>query len=70
MKYLHVLSDRCVADGVGCSRDGGLTAVAAATAVQAGHVDPIQVIVVLSSPVAQRFILTVLIAPANVTQQL
>lgn len=64
----HVLSDRCVADGVGCSRDGGLAAVAAATAVQAGHVDPVQVIMVLPSPVAQRLIFTVLLAPANITR--
>lgn len=65
LKYLHVLSDRCIADGVGCSRDGGLAAVAAATAVKAGHVDPVQVIMVLPSPVAQRLILTVLVAPAK-----
>lgn len=68
LKYLHVLSDWCVADGVGCSRDGGLAAVAAATAVQAGHVDPVQVIVVLPSPVAQRLVLAVIIAPANITK--
>lgn len=68
VKYLHVFSDRCVADSVGCSRDGGLAAVAAAAAVQAGHVDAVQVIMVLSSPVAQRLILAVLLAPANITQ--
>lgn len=68
VKYLHVLSDRCVADGVGRSGDGGLAAVAAATAVQAGHVDPVQVILVLPSPVAQRLILAVLVTPANIIQ--
>lgn len=68
VKHLHVLGDRRVANCVGCSRDGGLAAVAAATAVQAGHVDPVQVVVVLPPAVAQRLILTVLIVPASVTQ--
>lgn len=55
---------------MGGSWDGGLAAVAAATAVQAGHVDAVQVIMVLSSPVAQRLILTVLVAPTDITQHL
>lgn len=63
---LHVFCHRCVADGVGGSRDGRLTAVAAATAVQTGHVDPVQVIRVLPSPVAQRLVLTVVLAPAKI----
>lgn len=63
--HLHVLCDRCVADGVGSSRDGGLAAVAAAAAVQAGHVDPVQVVVVLPAPVAQRLVLAVLPTPAE-----
>lgn len=68
MGGLHVLSDGGVADSVGSSRDGGLAAVAAAAAVQAGHVDAVQVVMVLSSSVAQRLHLAVLLAPANATQ--
>lgn len=64
---LHVLCDRCVADGVGCSGDAGLAAIAAATAVQAGHVDPVEVIVVLPASVAQQLVLTVLLASAKPT---
>lgn len=66
--HLHVLCDWCITDGVGSSRDGGLAAVAATAAVQAGHVDPVQVVVVLPPPVAQRLIFAVLATPANVTQ--
>lgn len=67
---LHVFSHRCVADCVGCGRDGRLTAITASTAVQTGHVDPVQVIVVLPSSVAQRLILTVFIlTPANTTKR-
>lgn len=66
--YLHVLCDRCITNGVGSSRDGRLAAVAAAAAVQAGHVDPVQVVMVLPPAVAQRLILAVLATPANVTQ--
>lgn len=65
---LHVFRDRCVADGVGCSRDGGLAAVTAATAVQAGHVDPVEIIMVLPPSVAQGLILAVFIAPAHETK--
>lgn len=61
--HLHVLGDWGVADCVGCGWDGGLTAVAAAAAVQAGHVDPVQVVVVLSSSVAQGLVLAVLVGP-------
>lgn len=50
---------------MGGSRDGGLAAVAAAAAVQAGHVDPVQVVVVLPPPVAQRLVLAVLVTPAK-----
>lgn len=50
---------------MGRGRDGGLAAVAAATAVQAGHVDPVQVVVVLPSSVAQRLVLAVLLGPAE-----
>lgn len=66
---LHVFSDRCVADGVGCSRDGRFAAVTAATAVQAGHVDPVEVIMVLPSSMAQGLVLAVFITPANTTKQ-
>lgn len=68
MTYLHVLCDRGIADGVGSRRDGGLAAVAAAAAVQAGHVNPVQVVVVLPPAVAQRLILAVLAAPARHTK--
>lgn len=47
---LHVFSDRGIADGVSCCRDAGFAAIATATAVKAGHVHPVQVIMVLSSP--------------------
>lgn len=62
----HVLGDRCVADGVGGGRDGRLAAVAAAAAVQAGHVHAVQVVVVLPPSVAQRLVLAVFVAPADV----
>lgn len=62
---LHVLCDGCVADGVGCSRDGGLATIAATTAVQARHVNPVQIIMVLPPSMAQRLVLTVLLAPAK-----
>lgn len=65
---LHVLCDRCVADSVGCGGDGRLAAVAAATAVEAGHVDPVQAVVVLPSSVAQRLVFAVFIAPANTSR--
>lgn len=52
---------------MGSSRDGGLAAVAAAAAVQAGHVDPVQVVVVLPPPVAQGLVLAVLVTPAKAT---
>lgn len=61
----HVLSDRCVADGVGGGRNGRLAAVAAAAAVQAGHVHAVQVVVVLPPSVAQRLVLAVFVTPAD-----
>lgn len=61
----HVLCDRGVADCVGCSRNGGLAAVAAAAAVQTGHVDPVQIFMVLSSSGAQGLILTLLVTAEN-----
>lgn len=65
-KLLHVLCDRRVADCVGRGGDGGLAAVAAAAAVQAGHVDSVQVVVVWPPSVAQRVFLAVVVAaPAN-----
>lgn len=66
--YLHVLCDWCITDSVGSSRNGGLAAVAATAAVQAGHVDPVQVVMVLPPPVAHRLILAVLATPADITQ--
>lgn len=62
----HVLCDGCVADGVGGGLDGRLAAEAAAAAVQAGHVHAVQVVVVLPPSVAQRLVLAVVVAPANV----
>ena len=55
--HSHVLGDRCVADGVRGRGDAGLAAVAAATAVQAGHVHAVQVLVVLPAAVAQGVVL-------------
>lgn len=66
---LHVLSDRCVADSVGGSRDGCFAAITAPTAVQTGHVDPVEVIMVLPSSVAQGLVLTVFIIPARSTKE-
>lgn len=60
----HVLRDGGVANGVCCSRDAGLAAVAAATAVQAGHVDAVQVVVVLqSASVGHGLLLAVRLVP-------
>lgn len=62
--YSHVLRDGGVANGVCCSRDAGLAAVAAATAVQAGHVDAVQVVMVLqSASVGHGLLLAVRLVP-------
>lgn len=42
--YSHVLSNGCIADGVGSGRDAVLAAVAATTAVQAGHVHAVEAV--------------------------
>ncbi len=60
----HVLRNRSVADSV-CSscRDAGLAAVAAAAAVETGHVHLVQVIMILSASRSHGHLLTVLIRP-------
>ncbi len=60
----HVLRNRSVANSV-CSscRDAGLAAVAAAAAVETGHVHPVQVIMILSASRSHGHLLTVLIRP-------
>lgn len=45
--------------------DGRLAAVAAATAVQAGHVDAVQVVLVLPTAAAQWVAVTVIVQPAK-----
>ena len=55
--HSHVLGDGRVADGVRGGGDAGLAAVAAAAAVQAGHVHAVQVLVVLPAAVAQGVVL-------------
>ena len=65
MLHSHVLGNRSIADGVCCCRDASLTAIAAATAVQAGHVHPVQVIMVLPSSGSPRVFLTILIRPVH-----
>lgn len=42
--YSHVLSNGCIADGVGSGRDAVLAAVAATTTVQAGHVYSVEAV--------------------------
>lgn len=56
----HVLGDRGIADGVRRSRNAGLAAVAAATAVQAGHVHAVEAVVRLPWPWG-RLLLPILI---------
>lgn len=59
----HVLSNRSVADSVRSCRDAGLTAIAAAAAVETRHVHPVQVIMILSSSMSHGLLLTVLFRP-------
>ncbi len=59
----HELSNRSVADSVCSCRDAGLAAVAAAAAVETGHVHPVQVIMILSASRSHRLLFTVLIRP-------
>lgn len=61
----HVLSNGSVADGVRSCRDAGLAAVAAAAAVEAGHVDSVQVIMILPASRSHGLLLTVLIRPVH-----
>lgn len=50
MPHSHILGDRGVADSVCCGRDAGLAAIAAAAAVQAGHVDAVEAVVCRPRP--------------------
>lgn len=60
--HSHVLSDWCVADSVCRSGETSLAAVgAAATAVQAGHVHAVQVIVRCSRPECGRSLIAILL---------
>lgn len=61
----HVLCNGSVADGMRSCRDAGLAAVAAAAAVEAGHVHTVQVIVILSASRGHGLLLTVLIRPVR-----
>lgn len=63
----HVLGNGSVADGVRSCRDAGLAAIAAAAAVEAGHVHTVQVIVILSASRSHGLLLTVLIRPVAQT---
>ena len=63
--HSHVLGDRGVADSVCRGRDAGLAAIAAAAAVQAGHVDAVEAVVCLPRPWGGLLLPILIRAPAG-----